>query len=51
MDEVHDMQFSIPETEYEFGQDITLKVEATNKGRQHHIRGKILCQAVTYTGR
>ena len=23
MDEVHDMQFSIPETEYEFGQDIT----------------------------
>lgn len=48
---VHDVVFSIPETEYEFGQDVTVTVKATNKAAQHIIRGTITCKAVTYTGR
>lgn len=51
MEEVHDVTFSIPEAEYEFGQDVTLTVKATNKANQHSIRGTIQCQAVTYTGK
>ena len=51
MNETFDMEFSIPEVEYEFGQDVTLTVNATNKARQHHVRGRIHCQAVGYNGR
>ena len=49
--EVHDVEFFIQETEYEFGQDVTLVVTMSNKARQHRVRGKIQCQAVTYTGK
>ena len=51
MEEVYDVDFSIPEREYEFGQDVTLTVSASNKGSQHRIRGNILCEAISYTGR
>ena len=51
MEEVHDVQFTIPEVEYDFGQDVTLEVKVLNKGRQHQIVGSIKCQAVTYTGK
>ena len=47
---VNDIIFSIPETEYGFGQDVTLTVKATNKAPQHLIKGTIQCKAVTYTG-
>ena len=49
--ETHDMTFSIPETSYSFGQDVTLQVEMSNKARQHVVKGSILCEAVDYTGR
>ena len=50
MEEVHDVQFTIPEVEYDFGQDVTLEVKILNKVRQHQkIVGSIKCQAVTYT--
>ena len=51
MKETFDVEFSVAEVEYEFGQDVTLTVNASNKARQHHIRGKIRCQAVRYNGR
>ena len=45
------MEFEIPEVQYDFGQDVKFEVRATNKGKLHVIRGQILCEAVTYTGR
>lgn len=45
------MTFTIPEASYSFGQDVTLQVEMSNKARQHHVKGSILCEAVDYTGR
>jgi len=51
MKEQHDVEFEIPEVQYDFGQDVKFEVRATNKGKLHVIRGQILCEAVTYTGR
>ena len=51
MEEAHDITFVIPEAEYEFGQDVTFTVKATNRATQHGIRGTIKCVAVSYTGR
>lgn len=51
MTETQDLEFSIPETEYEFGQDVTFVVTVSNKARQHRVRGRIVCQAVTYNGK
>ena len=45
------MEFTVLEADYEFGKDIVFKVKAFNKGKQRHVRGRIICQAVTYTGR
>lgn len=50
MKESHDMTFTVPETSYSFGQDVTLQVEMSNKARQHVVKGTILCEAVDYTG-
>ncbi len=49
--EVHDIVFDIPDQNFEFGDDITFVVKATNKKRQHRIKGKIRCLAASYTGR
>ena len=45
------VEFSVKEAEYEFGEDIIFTVKAHNKDEQKRIRGKIVCMAVTYTGR
>ena len=46
-----DVTFEIPKPEYQFGQNIMFEVKMTNKARQHRIQGKILCEAISYTGR
>ena len=51
MKETHDVTFEVPEATYDFGQNVTFEVKATNKGRQHRIKGKIRCVATAYTGR
>ena len=51
MKETQDVQFEVPEVTFDFGQNATFEVKATNKGRQHRIKGKIHCQATSYTGR
>ena len=49
--EQHNVDFEIPEVQYEFGQDVKFEVRATSRGKIQRIRGQILCEAVTYTGR
>ena len=51
MKEQHNVDFEIPEVKYEFGQDVKFEVRATNRRKIQRIRGQILCEAVTYTGR
>ena len=51
MKETRDVQFEVPEVTFDFGQNVTFVVKATNKGRQHRIKGRIHCQATSYTGR
>ncbi len=48
---VHSVEFKIPEQSCKFGEDVTFVVRVTNKERQHRIKGKIRCIAVSYTGR
>lgn len=49
--EERDVEFFVPEMEYEFGQEVRFVVSAKNKAKQHRIVGRITCQAVTYSGR
>lgn len=51
LEQTQDMTFEIPETTYEFGQNVKFEVKMTNKAKQHRIRGWVLCEAITYTGR
>ena len=51
MKKQHEVDFEIPEVQYKFGQDVKFEVRATNRGKIHRIRGQILCEAITYTGR
>ena len=51
MKEVHDMEFEVPQAKYAFGEDVVFTVKATNKAKQLRLRGRILCEAITYTGR
>ena len=46
-----DMEFTVMEAEYEFGEDVVFTVKAHNKAEHKRIHGKIVCTAVTYTGR
>lgn len=50
-DENQKIEFSMPESQCEFGKDIMVEVKVLNKGKRCKICGKIVCHAVTYTGR
>ena len=51
LEKTFDVIFEIPEVEYRFGQNIKFEVKMTNKGKQHRIKGRIICEAISYTGR
>ena len=47
-----EIEFTVLDAEYEFGQDVLLQIRIHNiGGQERNIRGKITCQAVTYTER
>ena len=50
-DQVHDVEFTILESDFKFGEDVVFKVKVFNREKQRHVVGKIICKAVTYTGR
>ena len=46
-----DVDFTVMETEYQFGEDVVFAVKAHSKSERRQITGKISCAAVNYTGR
>ncbi len=46
-----DVDFTVLESEYDFGEDVTFTVKVHSKAERKKIKGSIRCSAVTYTGR
>jgi len=46
-----DVDFTVLEAEYQFGENVVFGVKAHSKSERRQIVGKIACAAVTYTGR
>lgn len=48
--EVEEVEFEIPQAKYNYGDSVVFMVKASTKERQHRVRGRIVCEAITYTG-